>query len=100
MSNHEGHHPDEAVLGEIRELAARLSDERAQGALTSLLDAVALNPQPLPPDPPPEALRVQAIVALVRDAVALNPQPIPPGVAEGVHPEPKVHPEQGPAGPG
>jgi hypothetical protein len=33
------------------------------------LDAVALNPQPLPPEPPPPDLSL----------VALNPQPLPPG---------------------
>jgi hypothetical protein len=97
------HHPDAAVLREIRGLAANLSDQRTKSIVHSLLDAVALNPQPLPPDPPPEAL--SSIVKLIGDAVALNPQPLPPGPGEaiGIHPEPKVHPDVpdvGPAGPG
>lgn len=104
MSIEASHHPDKAVLGEIRALAARLSDQRTRGLVHSLLDAVALNPQPLPPEPPPEAVRVQAIIQLVGDAVALNPQPLPPGPGDPdlVHPEPKVHPDLdvGPAGPG
>jgi hypothetical protein len=72
-------HPDAAILGQIRSLAANLTDERAKSVVTSLLDAVALNPQPLPPDPPPELERIGAIIAAVQDLVALNPQPIPPG---------------------
>ncbi len=89
MTIQEGHHPDVAILAGIRELAAGLSDERAQGIVNAVLDAVALNPQPLPPEPPPEAVRVQAIVRLVRDAVALNPQPLPPEPPLEVHPEPR-----------
>jgi hypothetical protein len=72
-------HPDSDTLAEIRSLAANLSDARAKSVVTSVIDAVALNPQPLPPEPPPEALRAGAIIQLVIDAVALNPQPLPPG---------------------
>ncbi len=90
MGHHDAH-PDAEILAEIGRLAARLSDERAKSIVSSTIDAVALNPQPLPPDPPPEALRAGAIIKLVGDAVALNPQPLPPGEIAGVHPEPKVH---------
>jgi hypothetical protein len=62
--------PDAAVLNEIRELTKRLGDKRTQGILRSVIDAVALNPQPLPP-------RVHDILQAVVDA--LNPQPLPPG---------------------
>ena len=80
MSSYEADgHPDGALLDEISALAGRLSDERARNLLTSSIEAVALNPQPLPPDPPPEADRISAILGLVKDAVMLNPQPIPPG---------------------
>jgi hypothetical protein len=64
---------DEAILNEMRELSRGLSDERAQAVMGSVIDAVALNPQPLPP-------KVQEILGSVIDAVALNPQPIPPGI--------------------
>ena len=80
MASYEGDAgPDADVLAEIRSLAANLTDERAKSVVTSVVDAVALNPQPLPPEPPPEADRMAAIIAVVRDVVALNPQPIPPG---------------------
>lgn len=84
MTSPEGADPDMAIMREIRELAGRLSNERTQAVVTSLLDAVALNPQPLPPKPPPEDLRIQAIFQLVADAVALHPQPLPPKVHVGV----------------
>ena len=67
----ESHHGDEAVLAQIRELSAALSDERAQRIVGRLVDAVALNPQPLPPV-------VGDMLFAVVDAVALNPQPLPP----------------------
>ncbi|MDX6692357.1 MAG: hypothetical protein QOG15_3814 [Solirubrobacteraceae bacterium] len=100
MTTDAGHHPDAAVLSEIRALAANISDQRAKSIVHSVLDAVALNPQPLPPEPPPEALG--SIIKLIGDAVALNPQPLPPGPGDHVeiHPEPKVHEQGGPAGPG
>ena len=62
---------DSAILEEIRGLTDSLSDERTQGILLSVIDAVALNPQPLPP-------RFQEIFQSFVDAVALNPQPLPP----------------------
>jgi hypothetical protein len=61
---------DAAVLDEIRALTKRLGDKRTQGILRSVIDAVALNPQPLPP-------RVHDILQAILDA--LNPQPLPPG---------------------
>ena len=61
---------DAAVLDEIRTLTKRLGDKRTQGILRSVIDAVALNPQPLPP-------RVHDILQAVLDA--LKPQPLPPG---------------------
>jgi hypothetical protein len=47
--------------------------ELAMGSLFSRFDAVSLNPQPLPP-------RETSLSSIVRslDAVALNPQPLPP----------------------
>ena len=75
MTSPEHAERDEAILNEIRELSRGLSDERAQAIVASVVDAVALNPQPLPP-------KSQEILGSVIDAVALNPQPIPPGVAE------------------
>ena len=85
MSSYEG---DAAILGQVRELAAGLSDDPARKVLQNVVDALALNPQPLPPGTveklsdalklnpqplPPENLRS------ILDVVALNPQPIPPG---------------------
>jgi hypothetical protein len=52
-------------------LAGRLGDDRVKAIVQNVIDAVGLNPQPLPP----------AIARLLRsfiDAVALNPQPLPP----------------------
>jgi len=40
-------------------------------------DLGALNPQPLPPEPPP-ALGRAALRSSLFDLVALNPQPLPP----------------------
>jgi hypothetical protein len=62
---------DAAILNEIRELTRRIRDRRTQVILGSLIDAVALNPQPLPP-------RVHELFRAVLDA--LNPQPLPPGL--------------------
>ena len=64
-------HPDAAVLDQIRDLAQSLTDERSQVVLSSVINAVALNPQPLPP-------RTHELLRSVIDAVALNPQPLPP----------------------
>jgi hypothetical protein len=61
---------DVEILSQMRELTGNLDNKRAQGILRSMLDAVALNPQPLPP-------RVHDILQAVIDA--LNPQPLPPG---------------------
>jgi hypothetical protein len=43
-----------------------------------LLDARALNPQPLPPEPPVEDM-ASLVSPSKLDLVALNPQPLPPG---------------------
>jgi hypothetical protein len=71
MAIPESHHPDVAILNQIRELASGMSDQRSKAILGSVIDAVALNPQPLPP-------RVHEILKSVLEAVALNPQPLPP----------------------
>jgi hypothetical protein len=60
---------DAPVLDEMRELTGRIRDQRTQALLRSVIDAVALNPQPLPP-------RAHALLQAVVDA--LNPQPLPP----------------------
>jgi hypothetical protein len=70
MTSAKHSNPDVAILNEIRDLTKRLGDKRTQGILRSVIDAVALNPQPLPP-------RVHDILQAVIDA--LNPQPLPPG---------------------
>ena len=62
---------DPAILDEIRQLTTELSDARVRSILRSVIDAVALNPQPLPP-------ATGDILRSVIDAVALNPQPLPP----------------------
>lgn len=71
MNSPEGVGDDGAVLAEIRELAGGLSDERTKVIVQTVLDAVALNPQPIPPG-------IQQIFQSVIDAIALNPQPLPP----------------------
>ena len=45
---------DRAILNDIHALAGRLGDNRMKAIVQNVVDAVALNPQPLPPDPPPE----------------------------------------------
>ena len=70
MTSPEHNKQDTVILNEMRELARRIQDRRTQVILGSLIDAVALNPQPLPP-------RVHQILQAVLDA--LNPQPLPPG---------------------
>ena len=50
----------------MRELTGGISDNRTQVILQSVIDAVALNAQPLPPG-------VQEILQSVIDAVTLNP---------------------------
>jgi hypothetical protein len=62
--------PDAAVLNQIRELTKDVSNKGTQTILRSVIDAVALNPQPLPP-------RAHYVLKAVIDA--LNPQPLPPG---------------------
>jgi hypothetical protein len=52
---------DRAILDQIRMLAGRLGDDRVKAIIQNVIDAVGLNPQPLPPA-----------------TVALNPQPLPP----------------------
>ena len=71
MNSPEGVGDDGPVLAEIRELAGGLSDERTKVIFQTVLDAVALNPQPIPPG-------IQQILQSVIDAIALNPQPLPP----------------------
>jgi hypothetical protein len=67
MSSYEGG-ADAAILEQIRELAAGISDERTRLVMQNVTGALALNPQPLPP----------GILRTVLEAVALNPQPLPP----------------------
>jgi hypothetical protein len=66
----EDSNPDAAILNEIWELTGRIRDQRTQMILRSVIDAVALNPQPLPP-------RVHELLQAIVNA--LNPQPLPPG---------------------
>jgi hypothetical protein len=65
----EDSNPDAPILNEIRELTGRIRDQRTQIILRSVIDAVALNPQPLPP-------RVHELLQAIVNA--LNPQPLPP----------------------
>jgi hypothetical protein len=69
VTNPQDSYPDAPVLNEMRELTGRIRDQRTQVLLRSVIDAVALNPQPLPP-------RAHALLQAVVDA--LNPQPLPP----------------------
>jgi hypothetical protein len=59
-----------------------LSPHRSLGGR---LDAVALNPQPLPPKSMSEAVAASLPASLL-DEVALNPQPLPPRSASGQEP--------------
>lgn len=79
MIRPEENNPDAAVLNQIRELTGAIRDERTRKILRSVIDAVALNPQPLPP-------RVHELLQVFVDA--LNPQPLPPdsGPREGGRP--------------
>ena len=70
MTHPENSNPDAPILNEIRELTWRIRDQRTQIILRSVIDAVALNPQPLPP-------RVHELLQAIVNA--LNPQPLPPG---------------------
>jgi hypothetical protein len=70
MSYAEGSHPDAPILDQIRGLTGSITDERSRAILRSVVDAVALNPQPLPP------LVNQVWQEVVSE---LNPQPLPPG---------------------
>jgi len=69
MTSPEHSNPDAAILNQIRELTGGIRDERTQAIVRSVIDAVALSPQPLPP-------RVHKILQAVINA--LNPQPLPP----------------------
>jgi len=69
VTDTENNNPDAAILNEIRELTGRIRDQRTQTILRSVIDAVALNPQPLPP-------RVHELLQAIVNA--LNPQPLPP----------------------
>jgi hypothetical protein len=69
MTSPEYSNPDAAILNQIREFTGGIRDERTQAIVRSVIDAVALNPQPLPP-------RVHKILQAVINA--LNPQPLPP----------------------
>lgn len=71
MSSAEAGDRDDAILQEIHELAASLSDERSQAIVQNVVSGLPLNPQPLPPV-------VGDFLRSVIDAVALNPQPLPP----------------------
>ena len=59
---------DAAILGQIRELATGISDERRRAVVRNVCGALELNPQPIPP----------GILRIVVEAIALNPQPLPP----------------------
>ncbi len=69
MTRPEQSNPDAAILNQIRELTRDIRDQRTQVIVRSVIDAVALNPQPLPP-------RAHEILQAVVNA--LNPQPLPP----------------------
>ena len=70
MTRPKKRNPDAAVFEvEIRELTGNISNRRTQTILRSVIDAVAINPQPLPP-------RALDVLKAVIDA--LNPQPLPP----------------------
>jgi hypothetical protein len=64
----EGTASDAEILGQIRELAAGISDDRTRRVIQNLTHAVALNPQPLPP----------AALRSVLEAIALVEQALPP----------------------
>ena len=49
MTRPEQSNPDAAILNQIRELTRGIRDQRTQVIVRSVIDAVALNPQPLPP---------------------------------------------------
>jgi hypothetical protein len=68
MSGQEGTASDAEILGKIRELAADISDERTRRVVQNLTYAVALNPQPLPP----------AALRSMLEAIALVEQELPP----------------------
>ena len=68
MDSYDGPNSDAAILGQIRELAAGISDERTRIVLHNVSGALELNPQPIPP----------GILRIVVEAIALNPQPLPP----------------------
>ena len=72
MPRFESNAQDADVLNQMHELTHEISDQRTQAILQSVIDAVALNPQPIPPG-------IQEIFQSVLDAIALNPQPLPPG---------------------
>ncbi|MBI1980678.1 MAG: hypothetical protein HYS63_03810 [Methylocystis sp.] len=67
MSRHSRRNPP---LVRRKGAPGRISDQRNQKILLSVIDAVALNPQPLPP-------RAHELLQAVVNAP--NPQPLPPG---------------------
>lgn len=67
-----------AVAGPRFNLDAFVIKEPGSLATTSRLDAVALNPQPLPPKESELTARLLPSSLGRFDAVALNPQPLPP----------------------
>ncbi len=84
MDSNDGADSDAAILGQIRELAAGISDERSRAVLRSVSGALELNPQPIPP----------GILRIVLEAIALNPQPLPPvedGASRSLGPEEVTH---------
>src|SRR5262245_43026067 len=56
---------------------------QAHAGSGSLLDRIALNPQPLPPKSAVEQL-VSSLPPSLLDTVALNPQPLPPKAFDAV----------------
>jgi hypothetical protein len=87
-----GHQIAFSNAGDSSPLAAALRN--------SAFERRALNPQPLPPEPPPEGW--QGLMNSLIDSVALNPQPLPPGrtrwleVALNPQPLPPEPPDSGP----
>ncbi len=86
MSSYEGAASDAVILGQIRELAAGISDQRTRALLQNVTGALELDPQPIPP----------GILRTVLEAIALNPQPLPPSQAAD---EVELNPQPLPPGP-
>ena len=77
---------DAAILAQIRELAAGLSDERTRILAQNLMSALELNPQPLPPEMLRTVLEAVALDLRPQEVAGLNPQPLPPEPPEDVTP--------------